>query len=68
VHAPRFSQKSDHLFALNAGESFEKLPDRISGFQMIEQTLYRNTGPRKNRLAAKNFRALRNDAHVERVT
>ena len=65
----RFFQESDHLLALYAWESFEKLLDRIASCQMIEQTLYWNAGPGKDRLTAKNFRILRyNAAHAGQDT
>ena len=59
---PRFFKKSDDLFALYAGESLEKLLDRIARFQMIEKTLHRDASSGKNRLSAENFRVLRYDA------
>jgi hypothetical protein len=34
----RFFEENDDLFALYAGESLEKLLDRIARFQMIEKT------------------------------
>ena len=61
----RFFQESDHLLALYAGESLEKLLDRIARFQMIEKTLHRDASSGKNRLSAKNFRVLRYDAAHE---
>jgi hypothetical protein len=62
---PRFFKQSDHLRSLYAGESLEKLLDRISRFQMIEKTLHRDPGSGKNRLSTKNFRVLRYDAAHE---
>lgn len=59
---PRFFEKSDDLRALYAGKSIEKLLDRIARFQMIEKTLHGDASSGKNRLSAKNFRVLRNDA------
>ena len=58
----RFFQESDHLLALYAWESLEKLLDRIARFQMIEKTLHRDASSGKNRLSPKNFRVLRYDA------
>jgi hypothetical protein len=58
----RFFKESDNLRSLYAGESLEKLLDRIARFQMIEKTLHRDAGSGKNRLSAKNFRVLRYDA------
>ena len=51
--------------ALYAGESLEKLLDRIARLQMIEKTLHRDASSGKNRLSAKNFRILRYDAAHE---
>ena len=58
----RFFEESDDLIALHAGESLEKLLDRIACFQMIEKTLHRDPSSGKNRLSAKYFRILRYDA------
>jgi (2Fe-2S) ferredoxin len=58
----RLFQESDHLLALYAGESLEKLLDWIARFQMIEKTLHRNASSGKDRFPAKNFRVLRHDA------
>ena len=62
---PRLFKESDDLRALYAGESLEKLLDRIARFQMIEKTLHRDASSGKNRLSAKNFRVLRYDAAHE---
>ena len=59
---PRFFKESDDLRALYAGKSLEKLLNRITSLQMIEQTLHRHASTSENRLAAKNFRILRYDA------
>jgi len=59
---PRLFKESDDLLALYAGESLEKLLDRIARFQMIEKTLHWDASSGKNRLSAKNFRVLRYDA------
>jgi len=65
----RFFQQSDHLLALNVGESLEEVLDRIASLQMIEQTLYWNAGPSEDRLTGKNFRILRYDAaHADQNT
>ena len=48
----RFFHESDHLLALYAGESLEKLLDRIARFQMIEKTLHWDASSGKNRLSA----------------
>lgn len=53
-----FFQESDHLLALYARKPLKKFLNRIACFQMIEKTLYWNTGPSKNRLTAENFRVL----------
>jgi hypothetical protein len=58
----RFFQESDDLLALYAREPVEKLLDRIARFQVIEKTRHRNASSGKNRLPAKNFRVLRDDA------
>ena len=58
----RLFKESDDLRALYAGESLEKLLDRIARFQMIEKTLHRDASSGKNGLTAKNFRILRYDA------
>ena len=58
----RLFKESDDLRALYAGESLEKLLDRIARFQMIEKTLYRDASSCKNRFSAKNFSVLRYDA------
>src|SRR5438034_11630129 len=55
----RLFKESDDLRALYAGESLEKLLDRIARFQMIEKTLYRDASSGKNRFSAMNFRVLR---------
>ena len=62
---PRFFEESDDLRAFYAGESLEKLLDRIARFQMIEKTLHRDASSGKNRLSAKNFRVLRYHAAHE---
>ena len=62
LESSSFFKKSYDLFALYAGESLEKLLDRIARFQMIEKTLHRDTSSGKNRLSAENFRVLRYDA------
>src|SRR5216117_2990379 len=65
----RFFQESDHLLALYAGESLEKLLDRITSLQMIEQTLHRHASTSENRLTAENFRILGYDAaHADQNT
>ena len=61
----RLFKESDDLRALYAGESLEKLLDRIARFQMIEKTLHRDASSGKNRLSAKNFRVLRYHAAHE---
>ena len=43
-------------------ETLEKLLDRISRFQVIEQALRRHTRARKHRLATEHLRILRDDA------
>ena len=58
----RFFQESDDLLALYAREPVEKLLDRIARFQVIEKTLHRDASSGENRLPAKNFRVLRDDA------
>jgi hypothetical protein len=52
----RFLQQGKDLLLLNAGKTFEKVRNGITGLQMIEQTLNRYPGPGKNRLPSKNFR------------
>src|SRR5215471_6257016 len=61
-----FFQQRDDLFPLHTGKSFEELLDGIARLQMIEQALYRDTRPRKNRFASEDFRILRHDAAHER--
>ena len=61
----RLFKESDDLRALYAGESLEKLLDRIARFQMIEKTLHWHASSGKNRLSTKNFRVLRYDAAHE---
>jgi len=59
-------EQRDHLLALYAGKSLEKLLDRIARFQMIEKTLHWDASSGKNRLSAKNLGILRYDgAHGE---
>ena len=58
----RFFQESDDLLALYARVPLEKLLDRIARFQVIEKTLHGDASSGKNRLSAKNLRALRYDA------
>lgn len=53
------------MFPLYTGESFEELLDGIARLQMIEQTLYRDARPRKNRFATEDLRILRNNAAHE---
>jgi hypothetical protein len=53
------------LFPLYTGESFEELLDGIARLQMIEQTLYRDARPGKNRFATEDLRILRNNAAHE---
>jgi hypothetical protein len=53
------------LFPLYTGKSFEELLDGIARLQMIEQTLYRNSRPGKNRFATEDLRILRNNAAHE---
>ena len=60
-----FFQKRDYLFPLYTGESFEELLDGIARLQMIEQTLYRDARPGKNRFATEDLRILRNNAAHE---
>jgi hypothetical protein len=57
----RFFQQRNDLFALYAGKAFQKLFDRIAGFQMIEKTFHRYARPDENRLAAENVWILRHD-------
>ena len=61
-----FFQQRDDLFSLHTGKSFEELLDGIARLQMIEQTLYRDTRPGKNRFATEDLRILRYDAAHER--
>ena len=37
---PRFFEESDHLLALYARESLEKLLDRVARLQIVEQRLH----------------------------
>ena len=60
-----FFQQRDDLFPLHTGKSFEELLNRIARLQMIEQTLYRDTRPGKNRFATEDLRILRNNAAHE---
>ena len=61
-----FFQQRDDLFPLHTGKSFEELLDGIARLQMIEQTLYRDTGSGENRFASEDFRILRHHAAHER--
>jgi serine phosphatase RsbU (regulator of sigma subunit) len=60
-----FFQQRDYLFPLHTGKSFEELLDRIARFQMIEETLYRDARPGKNRFATEDLRILGNNAAHE---
>ena len=57
-----FLQQRDYLFPLYTGESFEELFDGIARLQMIEQALYRDARPCKNRFATEDLSILRNNA------
>ena len=61
----RFLEKFNDLLARDAGESVEKIIDRITALEMIEQAFCRNTSPDENRLTPKNFGIAMNDfAHA----
>jgi hypothetical protein len=62
----RFFQQRDDLFPLHTGKSFQELLDGIARLQMIEQTLYRDTRPGRNRFATEDFRILRHDPREAR--
>lgn len=57
----RFFEKGNDLFALYARKAFQKLLDRIAGFQMIEKAFHRYARPDEDWLAAENIRILRDD-------
>src|SRR5262249_34809223 len=60
-----FFQQRDNLFPCDTGKSFKEILDGIARLQMIEQTLYRDTGSGKNRFATEDLRILRHDAAHE---
>lgn len=65
---PGFLQQCDDLFALHARKAFKKLFDRVSCFQMIEETLRWHSRAGKDWLAPEHLGILRNDAaHDQRV-
>ena len=51
-----FLEHGQHLRALHAGESIEKNLDRIAGFEMVEQALYRHARTFEDQCAAENLR------------
>lgn len=52
----RFLQNGNDLFPLDAWKSFQKIIDRISGFQVIEKALHRHACPHEYNCASQNFR------------
>ena len=50
------------MFPFYTGKSFEELLDGIARLQMVEQTLYGDARPSKNRFATEDLRILRNNA------
>jgi hypothetical protein len=52
----RFFENRDHLRTSHAGESFEEIIDRISRFEVIEETAHRDPGGGKYALPAEDFR------------
>ena len=64
----RFFQQRDDLLALYAWESLEKILNRVSRLQMIEQTSHRHPSTDKDRIAAKHVGILGDNAAHERNT
>ena len=64
-----FLEQRDHLFTLHARKAFEKLLDRITRFQVIEQAFFWYARARKDRFAPEHLRILCYDAaqYEERV-
>ena len=58
-------EKRNNLLALHARKTLQKLLDRISRFQVIEEALRRHSRARKYRLTTEDFRILcDHGAHV----
>ena len=49
---PRQVDKLDRLFTSDGGEAFQEVVERRIAFDVIDQRLYRNTGPFEARLTA----------------
>lgn len=52
----RFFEDRDDLLTSHAGESFEEIIDRISRFEVIEETAHRDPGGGKHALGAVDFK------------
>jgi hypothetical protein len=59
---PQFVEDGDHLLAPHAWKSFQKVSDRISALQVIEQALDRHARARENGCAPENLRIRLYDA------
>src|SRR5688572_19407685 len=55
-------QHGNHLLPPHAGESFQKIVDRIPGLQVIEKALYRHARADEDRRPAQNLRVGMDDA------
>ena len=58
----RFFKQGNDLLTLHAGKALQKLLDRVTRFQMIEQALRWHPGSCKYRLPPEDFRILRDHA------
>lgn len=56
-----FFQKGDDLFPLYSGKAFQKIAQRVSGLQIIQQSLHRHARAGKNRSAAHHVWAYTHD-------
>jgi hypothetical protein len=57
----RILQHGKDLLAFHGWKSFEEILDRVTAFEVVEETPHRNTRPGKDKFPAKNTRILRND-------
>jgi hypothetical protein len=57
----RILQHGKDLLAFHGWKPFEEILDRVTAFEVVEETPHRNTRPGKDKFPAKNTRILRND-------
>ena len=66
-HGARQLKSRNRLFARHGGKAFERLVERIPGFEVVVQRFHRHTRPNKDRSAAQDLRIAVSPAHSRQM-